>query len=140
MALQLRRAKTNWSDCCQMAVQGALWLAKRYPSTLISVFLTGFRYFSYQIATQLSSRGWVDPVPDLVLPEKILGYSRESNLGPLGWQSDVLTTIPNRQFNLMKISYQNNCYFCPFLNSVTVCQLHFTGGNIVFINLSHLQS
>ena len=36
-----------------MTGQGALWLAKRYPSTLISVFLTGFRYFSYQAATQL---------------------------------------------------------------------------------------
>ena len=66
-----------------------------YLSTLISVFLTGFRYFSYQVATQLSSRGWVDPVPDPKLPEKFLGYSRESNSGPLGWQSDVLTTIPN---------------------------------------------
>ena len=29
-----------------MAVQVALWLTKRYPSTLISVFLTGFCYFS----------------------------------------------------------------------------------------------
>ena len=26
-----------------------------YPSTLISVFLTGFCYFSYQVSTQLSS-------------------------------------------------------------------------------------
>ena len=51
-----------------MAVQVALWLAKRYPSTLISVFLTGFCYFSNQVTTQLSSRGWVDPVPDPVLP------------------------------------------------------------------------
>ena len=53
VSLQLRRAKTDWSGCCQMAVQGALWLVKRYPSTLISVFVTGFRYFSYQVATQL---------------------------------------------------------------------------------------
>ena len=29
VALQLRRAKTDWNGCCQMAVQGALWLAKR---------------------------------------------------------------------------------------------------------------
>ena len=65
-----------------MDVQGALWLAKRYPSTLISVFLT--------------SRGWVDPVPDPILLEKFLGYSRVSNPGPLRRQSDVLTTIPNR--------------------------------------------
>ena len=87
MALQLRRAKTDWNDCCQMAVQEALWLAKRYPSTLISVFLTGFRYFSYPAATQLASRGWMDPVPDPILLENFLGYSRESNPGPLGWQS-----------------------------------------------------
>ena len=51
-----------------MAVQGTLWLAKRFPSTLISVFLTGFHYFSYQIATQLSSQGWVYSVPDPILP------------------------------------------------------------------------
>ena len=69
-----------------MAVQGALWLAKGYPSTLISVFLTGFRYFSYQAATQLFSRGWVDPIPGPILPEKFLGYSWELNLGPHGWQ------------------------------------------------------
>ena len=83
-----------------MAVQGALWLAKRYPSILISVFLTGFRYFSYKAATQLSSRGWVDHVPYPILLEKFLGFSRESNPGPLGWQSDVLTTIPNRWSHL----------------------------------------
>ena len=77
-----------------MAVQEALWLAMHYPSTLISVSLTGFRYFSCQAATQLASRGWADPVPDPILLEKFLGYSRESNPGPLGWQSDMLTTIP----------------------------------------------
>ena len=38
----------------------------------------------------------MDPVPDPILPQKFLGYSWESNPGPLGWQSDVLTTIPNR--------------------------------------------
>ena len=36
-----------------------------------------------------------DPVPDPILQEKLLGYSWELNLGPLGWQSDMLTTIPN---------------------------------------------
>ena len=47
VTLQLRRTKTDWSGCCQMAVQGALWIPQRYPSTLISDFLTGFPYFSY---------------------------------------------------------------------------------------------
>ena len=39
----------------------------------------------------------MDPIPDPVLPEKFLGNSWESNPGPLGWQSDVLTNIPNRR-------------------------------------------
>ena len=59
-----------------MALQGALWLAKRLSLNLNFSFLNRIRYFSYQVATQSSSRGWVDPVPDPILPEKFLGYSR----------------------------------------------------------------
>ena len=81
---------------CQIAVQRSLWLVKCLSLNLNFSFLNWFRYFSYQVATQLSSWGWVDPVPDPILPEKFLWYSRESNPGPLGWQSGVLTTIPNR--------------------------------------------
>ena len=77
-----------------MTVQGALRLGKRLSLNVNFSFLNWTRYFSYQVATQLSLRGRVDPVPDLILPEKFLGYSRESNPGPLGWQSDVITTIP----------------------------------------------
>ena len=46
------------------------------------VLLTGFRYL-YQVATQLSSRGWLDHVSDSILPEKILRYSWESTPGSL---------------------------------------------------------
>ena len=35
----------------------------------------------------------MDPVTDPILPEKFLGYNRESNPGPLGWQSDILPII-----------------------------------------------
>ena len=31
----------------------------------------------------------MDPVPDPTFPEKFLGYSKESNPGPLDWQSDI---------------------------------------------------
>ena len=75
-----------------MAVQGALWIAKRLSLNLNFSFLNRISLLLNQVATQLSSRGWVDPVPDPILPEKFLEYSRESNPGPLGWQSDVLTT------------------------------------------------
>ena len=89
--IPLRRTKIDWSGCCQIAVQGALWLAKRLSLNL-NFFLNRILLLLIQVATQVSSRGWVDPVPDTLRPEKFLGYSRESNPGPLGWQSDVLTT------------------------------------------------
>ena len=80
-----------------MAVQGALWLAKRLFLNLNFSFLNWISLLlissSYPIVlTKLSG-----PHSDPTLPEKFLGYSRESNPGPLGWQSDVLTTIPNRR-------------------------------------------
>ena len=52
-----------------------LELTKLYPSTLISVFLTGFRYFSYQVTTQLSSWGWVDPFQTLYFQKNFLGIA-----------------------------------------------------------------
>ena len=84
VALQPRREETDWSGCFQMAVQGALWLAKRLSLNLYFSFFNRISQLSYQVATQLSSWGWVDPVPDPILLEEFLGYSRESNPGPLG--------------------------------------------------------
>ena len=63
MALQLRRAKTA-ARLLPDDSTGALWLAKRLSLNLNFSFLNRIRYFSYQVATQLPSRGWVDPVPD----------------------------------------------------------------------------
>ena len=99
-----------------MAVQGALWLAKLYPRTLVSVFLTGFRYFSYQVA----SRGWVDPVPDPILPEKFLGYGRESNPVPLGYQSDVLITIQPGGPTTVNLQLMTNIQVCITIHIVEV--------------------
>ena len=53
----------------------------------------------------------MDLVPDLILPEKFLWYSWESNPGPIGWQSDVLTSIPNRwsifpKYEIIMIKYE----------------------------------
>ena len=83
VALQLWRAKTDWSGCCQMAVKGALWLAKHLSLNLTFSFLSQSSLLLISSGNQLSSRGWVDPIPDPILPEKFLGYCRESNPGPL---------------------------------------------------------
>ena len=98
-----------------MAVQGALCFEKRLSLNHNFSFVNWIS-LSYQVTTQLSSRDWVDPIPDPILPgysrelnpgpigwsphvpdPTLPGYSRESNPGPLGRQSDVLTSIPNRR-------------------------------------------
>ena len=60
-----------------MTVHGALSLANSYPRTLILVFFNLISLCLNQVATQLSSGGWMEPVPESVLAEKILGHSRE---------------------------------------------------------------
>ena len=50
---QLRRTQDDWIGCCQMAVQGALWLTKRLSLNLNFSFLNRIRYFSYHILTRL---------------------------------------------------------------------------------------
>ena len=94
VALQPWRAKTDCSGCCQMAVQEALWLEKRLSFNLNLTFLNRI---SLPLIPSSYPSSWVDPVPDPILAEKFLGYSRKTNPGPLRWQSDMLTTIPNRR-------------------------------------------
>ena len=106
-----------------MAVLGALWLAKRVSLNLNFNFLNRISLLLTSIATQLSSRGWVDPVPDPILPEKFLGYRRESNPGPLGWQSDVLTTKPNTRSGLiLGIPHKTGTPLCHSLHLIILIQ------------------
>jgi hypothetical protein len=48
-------------------VEGVVWSAQRIPTAVNLGFLDRSRYFFIQIAPQLSSRGWVDTVPDPLL-------------------------------------------------------------------------
>jgi hypothetical protein len=54
------------SDCQLLRIEGATWLAWN-PYGRILGFLDRSRYILFQVASQLYSRGWVDPVPDPVL-------------------------------------------------------------------------
>ena len=56
------KSRDRLKQLLQMTVQGALWLSKRLSLTLISVFLTGFRYISYQVPIVLTRQ--VNPVPE----------------------------------------------------------------------------
>jgi hypothetical protein len=53
-----------WSQCQLSRTEGVAWSAQRIPMAVNLSFLDQSHYFSIQVAPQLSSRGWVDPVPD----------------------------------------------------------------------------
>jgi hypothetical protein len=46
-----------------LRVEGVAWSAQRIPTSINLSFLDRSRYFIIQVAPQLSSRGWVDPLP-----------------------------------------------------------------------------
>jgi hypothetical protein len=49
------------------AYVGVTWSARRFPTVVNLGFLDRIRYFFFQVAPQLSSRGCVDPVTDPLL-------------------------------------------------------------------------
>jgi hypothetical protein len=58
------------SYCQLMRIEGVIWSAQRDPHGRNLGSLDRSRYFSFQVAPQLYSRGWVDPVPDPLLLRK----------------------------------------------------------------------
>ena len=104
MTLQLQRAKTNWSGCCQMAVHGTLWLVKRYPSTLIC-FLNRisllFVSHSYQIV--LTTPSFFMTMQGITL----LLLSRSSCAAGIG--DSVTSTVLTRAIMISSPNWNNHC-------------------------------
>jgi hypothetical protein len=61
------------------ADRGCHVVSLTYPYSRILGFLDRSHYYFFQVAPQLYSRGWVDPVPDPLL---FFCSARESNMGP----------------------------------------------------------
>jgi hypothetical protein len=61
------RKPGRMSNCQLLRIEGATWSAWRIPTALFSVFFGQEPLLFYQVAPQLYSRGWVDPVPDPLL-------------------------------------------------------------------------
>ena len=85
VALEPRRAKTDWNGCCQTAVQGALWLAKRFSLNLNFSFLNRISLLLISSSYPIVLTRLGGPRSRPYTSRKFLGYSRETNPGPLGW-------------------------------------------------------
>jgi hypothetical protein len=53
-----------------LRVEGVAWSVQRIPTAVNLGFIDRSRYFFIQVAPQLFSRGWMDPVPDPLLLRK----------------------------------------------------------------------
>ena len=76
-----------------MAVQGALWLAMRLSLNLNFSFLNRISLLLISSSYPIVLTWLGEPRSRHYTPRKVLGYRRESNRGPLGWQSDVCMYI-----------------------------------------------
>jgi hypothetical protein len=97
--LRGRSPQANYTDrataacrrnyCQPLRVEGVEWSAQRIPTTVNLRFLDRSRYFFIQVAPQLSSRGWVDPVPDpLLLRKSDRAGNRTGTFGSVARNSD----------------------------------------------------
>jgi hypothetical protein len=72
-------------------MEGVAWSAQRIPTAVNLGFLHRSHYFSIQVAPQLTSRGWVDPVPDtLLLRKSVSAGNRTRSSGSVARNSDHL--------------------------------------------------
>jgi hypothetical protein len=60
-------AASRRSDCQLLRIKGATWSAWRIPPAVFSRFSRLEPLLFYQVAPQLYSRGWLDPIPDPLL-------------------------------------------------------------------------
>jgi hypothetical protein len=72
-----------WRSKCQLLrIDGCRVVSTTDPYGRILSFLDRSRYFSFQVAPQLYSRGWVDPITDALLLRK--SVSAENRTRPSG--------------------------------------------------------
>jgi hypothetical protein len=82
-----------------LRIEDIAWSAQRIPTVVNLYFLDRSRYIFFQVAPQLFSRGWVDPVPNPLLFRKSGSAENETRdlwicsqkLWPLDHRGDLLT-------------------------------------------------
>jgi hypothetical protein len=111
-------AACRWSKCQFLRVEGVSWSAQRIPTAVNLGFLNLSLYVFIQVAPQLSSRGWVDLVPEPLLLRK---SGRAGNRSRVLWIcSQKLWPLDHRYNNLQYIIMWNptkrQCYVLLILS------------------------
>jgi hypothetical protein len=88
------------------AARGWHVVSATVPYGRILGFLDQSRYFFFQVAPQLYSRGWVDPVPDLLLLRK--SGSARNRIRTFRSVAGTLITRPQRRSTFFYITYINS--------------------------------
>jgi hypothetical protein len=102
------------SKCKVLLIDGVAWSAQRIPTAVNLGFLVQSCYFSTQVALQLSSRGWVDPVPEPLLLRSSAGnrtrvlWICSQELWPLDHRGGRWSYYP------LENNYITQRYFLPY--------------------------
>jgi hypothetical protein len=104
--------RRSW--CQLLRIQECRVVSAADPRDRILGFLDRSRYFFLQVAPQLYSRGWVDPVPDPLVAPGI-------EPGPLDLKTRALTTRPQRQSIFIQLIEKcaASCRYQRFANEST---------------------
>jgi hypothetical protein len=75
LSVRKQTIPTDWpprpaKQCRLLPVEGVAWSAQRILTAFNPCFLDRSRYLFIQVAPQLSARGWMDPIPEPLLPRK----------------------------------------------------------------------
>jgi hypothetical protein len=102
---------------CQLVwIKAATGSAQRIPRPVFSSFLDRSRYSFFQVAPQLYSRGWADPVPDPLLLRKFgTAGNRTGTSGSVAQNSDHIYAIRYRNFLHIRNQIQNASRWNSFL-------------------------
>jgi hypothetical protein len=86
-------ASCRRSKCQSLRVEGVAWSAQRIPTAVNLGFLDRNLYLLIQVAPQLSSRGWVDPLQTPYFSENLVGpWIEPGTSGSVTRNCDHLTT------------------------------------------------
>jgi hypothetical protein len=112
-----------------LRIEGVAWSAQRIPTVTNLGFLDRSRYFFFQVALQLSSRGWVDPVPDPLLLRKSGNAGNRTQ--DLGICSHKLWPLDHRRGHTRTLTVDLSVLYILHVNGlVWVFVFHYCWNNI----------
>jgi hypothetical protein len=115
-----------------LRIESATWSTWRIPYGRILAFLDRSRYYCFQIAPQLYSRGWLDLVPDPLLFFLVVSENRTRDLRICSQELSSPDHRGGRCYNIRNITDSDQDNVQTRSNVHFVCYLELATLNVLF--------